>query len=560
MPPFADRAVRQASRIRGAGNRQIESTGFSIVVPRKSPKVVHLPSSERAENRNRTPKSVIGTKLQSSGTKKTTPSDGAIAATHKTSSAGTPTVAKQAEITTPNITLTSKVRAETRKTASNKKNVTQESHERLNTTEGLQYEPKRDQSRRSQSVVKKPTIESTIYKENDEVSEAIPLRSNIISQKRKVVNKKAISSKKREIFHEQNVRPVNLDSTESNSAKRQTKLIYSESANSYTKNNKHKDFEVEDHEDSDDIDEEEESDRIDVQQLVEEMEEGSENDKVAESNSTDSSVIGDHRPNTENVTSVLETDLLVNRNVESHAAKRQRDDRASNSSYTQKENSKPKRQKKSSEDNDEDYIYITTNKFVADSSSKSSLTLTEMDVVSQVLSEQLNAFVSSQPVGFGKRALEAYAEELEIRFVEMCDAIDAQGLLSRAVRKSHRRVIELREELLELRKDHSQIESNIVAIREKNVQAMMDGKNDNKIKDFLSSIADIRARSADLAKDYGVSEGANKHTNKRVGVMAELQRLVPLVCGEQGLLKQLKSFNDFLEKADRELMDFSKKN
>ncbi|KAK9389144.1 hypothetical protein V1515DRAFT_619721 [Lipomyces mesembrius] len=219
-----------------------------------------------------------------------------------------------------------------------------------------------------------------------------------------------------------------------------------------------------------------------------------------------------------------------------------------------------KRKKQTTDDDavtgidDTQYVRIMTHRLPPRDGSRGAPVLSDVDVVSQVISEQISSSVNTQSRIFRRKVLEAYADELEIRFSEMCDAINAQGVLVRATKKARRNVMELRDQLLALRKKRRDIADEVVSIRAAHMKGNMESKAENLVKEVLDAVARVKSRAADLpamgAEEDAIGDGFSE---QRIGIIAELQKVVPLVCGHAGILGRLREFNSMLEQKEREL-------
>ncbi|KAK9430575.1 hypothetical protein V1505DRAFT_393161 [Lipomyces doorenjongii] len=218
-----------------------------------------------------------------------------------------------------------------------------------------------------------------------------------------------------------------------------------------------------------------------------------------------------------------------------------------------------KRKKQATDDDavagidDMQYVRIMTHRLPPRDGGRDAPVLSDVEVVSQVVSEQVSSSVHTQSRIFRRKVLEAYADELEIRFSEMCDAINAQGVLVRATKKARRNVMELRDQLLALRKERRDIADEVVSIRAAHMKGNMESKAENLVKEVLDAVAGVKSRAADLpamgAEDDAIGDGPSE---QRIGIIAELQKVVPLVCGHAGILGRLREFNSMLEQKEKE--------
>ncbi|KAK9324634.1 hypothetical protein V1517DRAFT_44964 [Lipomyces orientalis] len=219
-----------------------------------------------------------------------------------------------------------------------------------------------------------------------------------------------------------------------------------------------------------------------------------------------------------------------------------------------------KRKKQSTNDvaeaskDDTQYVRIVTHKLPPREGGRGAPALSDVDVVSQVISEQISSSVSTQSSTFRRKILGAYAEELEIRFAEMCDVVNTHGVLTRAARKARRNVDELRDKLLAIRKKRRDVADEVVSIRAAHLQGNMEAKAENSVKEVLDAVAGMKSRAANMpamrAEESVIGDDAS---DSRIGVIAELQKTVPLVCGHGGILERLRAFNNMLEQKEKEL-------
>ncbi|KAJ8101047.1 hypothetical protein POJ06DRAFT_87326 [Lipomyces tetrasporus] len=203
---------------------------------------------------------------------------------------------------------------------------------------------------------------------------------------------------------------------------------------------------------------------------------------------------------------------------------------------------------------DTQYVRIVTHKLPPRDGGRGAPTLSDVDVVSQVISEQVSLSASTQSSMFRRKILAAYAEELEIRFSEMCDAVNTHGVLARAARKARRNVDELRDKLLAIRKKRRDVADEVVSIRAAHLKGNLEAKAENSVKEVLDAVAGVKSRAANMpavkAEESVIGDDAS---DSRIGVIAELQKTVPLVCGHGGILERLRAFNNMLEQKEKEL-------
>ncbi|KAK9448473.1 uncharacterized protein V1518DRAFT_419073 [Limtongia smithiae] len=173
----------------------------------------------------------------------------------------------------------------------------------------------------------------------------------------------------------------------------------------------------------------------------------------------------------------------------------------------------------------------------------------EMDVVTQVISEQMSAFAHQQATSFRRRIVEAYSDEIGIRLSELCDAVNARSALDRASRKAKRKVTALREDLLELRRERRNLADEMNAIRHGHMKSKLESREEISIREIFDGLLNLKSRAA---AEHGKHSNDEVQSNRRFGLVAELRKIVPLVGGEQGILGRLREFNNLLETAGRE--------
>lgn len=172
--------------------------------------------------------------------------------------------------------------------------------------------------------------------------------------------------------------------------------------------------------------------------------------------------------------------------------------------------------------------------------------LSGVDIVTRVATEQLATASLIQLSAFNRKVVEAYGEEVEARFLAMCDAVDAHGIIFRTVRKTDRKVAELRDRLLALRKERQLAQDQITSIRGNYIKRKKELISEAAAKQALDVLSDVRSRAAQAnASNRGGSKVGAEHV--RENTTAELSRVAPLVCGQYGVLGRLREFNDMLE-------------
>ncbi|KAK9465150.1 hypothetical protein V1512DRAFT_277775 [Lipomyces arxii] len=201
-----------------------------------------------------------------------------------------------------------------------------------------------------------------------------------------------------------------------------------------------------------------------------------------------------------------------------------------------------KKRKRTEREQSDGYVEITTHKLPSSIGGEGAPSLTEVDIVSQVLDEQITASAKSQPTLAKRRLIERFALHIRGGYAALRDAVDTHGVLHRQARLSRRKVVDQQDKLMTIRRERQRIADEIAGVREAHAKAQAEARADMAVRDVLRAITGLRSRARP------------DDTHGRTGVLAEVEMLAPLVCGSTGALGQLREFNDLLERTERELI------
>ncbi|KAH6884522.1 hypothetical protein B0T10DRAFT_131530 [Thelonectria olida] len=146
------------------------------------------------------------------------------------------------------------------------------------------------------------------------------------------------------------------------------------------------------------------------------------------------------------------------------------------------------------------------------------------------------------------RAIEAYGEELNSRLLQHAIHLNDWHSLRKRVRLAQREKVGLREEILRLKGEQEQVALRMDAVRIKHEE---DTKESKYRLDTSSVMHDV-----DLAIERGRDAPELSRAEQKQAELANLELLVSRISGEAssnsaagGMLKQVKDFNAFLERA-----------
>lgn len=185
-----------------------------------------------------------------------------------------------------------------------------------------------------------------------------------------------------------------------------------------------------------------------------------------------------------------------------------------------------------------------------------------VDVLAQMCEEIINASLQNLKDTFGNaqdaamkkelrtkmRALEAFQEELRTRLLEHTIALDTLFALKRRVREAQKEKLKLRDRIIQIRAEREQVALRMDAVRV---------KHDEDSKEALHNINVSSAmHDIDLAIEQGRAAAELTEKGQKTADLSNLELLISRVTEQAcstgpsgGVLKQIRSFNAFLERA-----------
>lgn len=125
----------------------------------------------------------------------------------------------------------------------------------------------------------------------------------------------------------------------------------------------------------------------------------------------------------------------------------------------------------------------------------------EIDVVAQMVGEtllRLNRRLHSQ---LAQQVIEAYADELDIRFIEMTDALDAGNVLQQALRRAQRQRNSLRQEIMMVRKERSDTAKKMDDVRRQHQQDVKTSSDLRSVHHFLEDLQAVKERAVETGRE-----------------------------------------------------------
>ncbi|KUI58157.1 hypothetical protein VP1G_05425 [Cytospora mali] len=176
------------------------------------------------------------------------------------------------------------------------------------------------------------------------------------------------------------------------------------------------------------------------------------------------------------------------------------------------------------------------------------------EIIDTSLQSLKDAFSNAQDAATKKelrtkmRALEAFQEELRTRLLEHTIALDTLFALKRRVREAQKEKLKLRERIIQIRAEREQVALRMDAVR---------AKHDEDSKEALHNINVSSAmHDIDLAIEQGLAAAELSVKDQKTADLSNLELLVSRVTEQAcsvspsgGTLKQIRSFNAFLERA-----------
>ncbi|KTW26380.1 hypothetical protein T552_02862 [Pneumocystis carinii B80] len=176
------------------------------------------------------------------------------------------------------------------------------------------------------------------------------------------------------------------------------------------------------------------------------------------------------------------------------------------------------------------------------SSERSTASVNEIDVVSHVISELLKRLRRKTESTYARKVIQAFEEEVSVKFLEMTDIFDNYLILDSAVKKSTRNISYLRNELFTIRKVRNDIALKIHHLRQRHNDINNENQALKSMQNFLEEIEVLHNK---------IPSGA-RHTEK-TGIVSLLHTVTPFMRKSWGILEHLNAFNTFLEKVDQVL-------
>ncbi|KAL1849627.1 hypothetical protein VTK73DRAFT_9843 [Phialemonium thermophilum] len=146
------------------------------------------------------------------------------------------------------------------------------------------------------------------------------------------------------------------------------------------------------------------------------------------------------------------------------------------------------------------------------------------------------------------RALEEFREELRTRLLEHTIALDTVHALGKRIRATQKEKLSLREDILRIRAEREQVALRMDALRIKHEEDREKALQNNRISSAMHDV--------DLAVERGVAAPPLPAAEARTAELPNLELLIRSVADQAcsrsdggGLLKQVKDFNAFLERA-----------
>ncbi|PVH81401.1 hypothetical protein DL98DRAFT_587590 [Cadophora sp. DSE1049] len=144
-------------------------------------------------------------------------------------------------------------------------------------------------------------------------------------------------------------------------------------------------------------------------------------------------------------------------------------------------------------------------------------------------------------------AVEAFGKELQLRLLTQAINLDSAYSLERRVRDQLRKKNSLREEVLQVRKEREQVALRMDEIRMKHERE----KTDAQSRDTLNTAVHDIEMAIEMGKSNQTSTEID-HSNDLIGTELLIKRVAGEVSNKGdsgGILKQIKEFNAFLERA-----------
>lgn len=165
-----------------------------------------------------------------------------------------------------------------------------------------------------------------------------------------------------------------------------------------------------------------------------------------------------------------------------------------------------------------------------------------IDVVSQIVLEILSSAEDGIEAPWAINAFTQYSDLVDQRFCRLVDAIDVNNTLSKAVKRAETKRNNLRLELLQLRKQRTELALEMQRVRDDH---QTDKTNINRLREISSFVDDLR----------GLKETANDSSNTEPteSLMTDIVKLDPIINTHYGALERIKALSKRLNDIDEAL-------
>lgn len=165
-----------------------------------------------------------------------------------------------------------------------------------------------------------------------------------------------------------------------------------------------------------------------------------------------------------------------------------------------------------------------------------------IDVVSQIVLENLSSAEEGLEAPWAINAFTQYSDLVDQRFCRLVDAIDVNNTLGKAVKRAETKRNNLRLELLQLRKQRTELALEMQRVRDDH---QADKTNINRLREISSFVEDLA----------GLKETANipSNTQPTESLMTDIVKLDPIINTHYGALERIKALSKRLSEIDKAL-------
>jgi hypothetical protein len=165
-----------------------------------------------------------------------------------------------------------------------------------------------------------------------------------------------------------------------------------------------------------------------------------------------------------------------------------------------------------------------------------------IDVVSQIVLEILGSAEEGLEAPWAINAFTQYSDLVDQRFCRLVDAIDVNNTLGKAVKRAETKRNNLRLELLQLRKQRTELALEMQRVRDDH---QTDKTNINRLREISSFVDDLR----------GLKETTNNPSNTQPSesLLTEIVKLDPIINTHYGALERIKALSKRLNDIDNAL-------